>query len=558
MTVLQNLILPFHNAKSVLAKETYFVYEAGEGEYSFDTIGNSFPESFYTAYTNVRKIRLILAGLPADTKVSVYRKAAGGQSRLVSESFAVSEAGIDFDIELVPGQSRLYYKIKLEELPQELSVSWVCHDHKLFNASIALGITTFNKRSYLLENLEKLAEYKFMEMPFSEIIVVDNGDQRVGDFLGSDLKLPLTLIEQSNLGGTGGFERTAQEAVRHARTHIVFMDDDIVFHPDMLTRIFGFVSHAEREFILGGMCLFLNSDRPVIKEQGANVDKDHLFGLKLFNSGIDLKGDKEHMDRLTQTRETHYSGWWLNVAGLDGKEWVPPYFIKRDDISFGLASYNAGKPTIVPPNIFVWHSEIGSPAYYYYDIRNDLVMRSRLGFEASISAKQVLRNGIARFVRGDYRGLRVYVRSFDDFIKGPEHNFRDKDRVESTRDWVFKNMKRKVSFPEGELEPAPRASMLLSAVTLFGLLNPATYMRGPQALESNPRILQQWNLGSYLVQCEDDPSKAVEHIKSPKSLIELGKLVKLVAAYKLKRSSIVEAYKTMPFDRQYWENFFGD
>ena len=66
------------------------------------------------------------------------------------------------------------------------------------------------------------------------------------------------------------------------------------------------------------------------------------------------------------------------------------------------------------------HGEEGAPTYYYYDIRNDLILRARNHPGLGISLKQLFRIAgmLALTLRGDQQ--RMFNRALRDFMAGPK------------------------------------------------------------------------------------------------------------------------------------------
>ncbi|MEN9062982.1 hypothetical protein [Ponticoccus litoralis] len=156
-----------------------------------------------------------------------------------------------------------------------------------------------------------------------------------------------------------------------------------------------------------------------MKEQGANVSASHTFGIDLINPFTDLQGWDRH--RVYGFYEADFSGWWSLMVDLDGPAPAMPekQFIKRDDIMFGYESRRQDVVTVVPPNLVVAHGEEGAPAYYYYDIRNDLILRARNADRLSLSLKQLVR--IAGYLMLSLQADRqkMFNAALADFLAGP-------------------------------------------------------------------------------------------------------------------------------------------
>ena len=72
----------------------------------------------------------------------------------------------------------------------------------------------------------------------------------------------VSVIPNMNAGGAGGFTRGMLEALKEKRkkalTHILLMDDDAIFMPDLFVRVYGFLTTLKEKYraiTLGGTLL---------------------------------------------------------------------------------------------------------------------------------------------------------------------------------------------------------------------------------------------------------------------------------------------------------------
>ena len=89
-------------------------------------------------------------------------------------------------------------------------------------------------------------------------MVMEQGTQKVVDsefFAAAEAALgdKLRIIEQGNLGGSGGYARGQLESVRKGTaTYALMMDDDVVCEPEGIIRAVTFGDLARRPTIVGG------------------------------------------------------------------------------------------------------------------------------------------------------------------------------------------------------------------------------------------------------------------------------------------------------------------
>src|SRR5699024_4842637 len=131
---------------------------------------------------------------------------------------------------------------------------------------------------YCLDNIRTIAEDSDLRALLDVMYVVDQGADRLTDHpedldpLRSDLGDQLRIIEQGNIGGSGGFSRGMYEAATAGTTtYVINCDDDIVIEPDSLIRMVTFADFATRPTIVGAHMFDLNN-RSVLHTFGEIVD----------------------------------------------------------------------------------------------------------------------------------------------------------------------------------------------------------------------------------------------------------------------------------------------
>lgn len=128
------------------------------------------------------------------------------------------------------------------------------------NSSLSIAITTFNRPSYCLNQLQTIAAEKNLRDHLDTIYCVDQGTDRVQDqpdfqqtreLLGQQL----TYILQDNLGGSGGFSRGMYETVRAQKSaYVLLLDDDAITEPEAILRAFSFPITLPDQFSLVVEC----------------------------------------------------------------------------------------------------------------------------------------------------------------------------------------------------------------------------------------------------------------------------------------------------------------
>jgi galactofuranosylgalactofuranosylrhamnosyl-N-acetylglucosaminyl-diphospho-decaprenol beta-1,5/1,6-galactofuranosyltransferase len=173
------------------------------------------------------------------------------------------------------------------------------------------------------------------------------------------------LVQQPNLGGSGGYSRGLLEASTRWPEDPVFLhDDDAQAHPEMLRRLTVLAALAPRTFFGTGL---LDAHAPTRLQALAEGVARGPFrwgptdGLAAAegDGGIDVGPTTP--DTWTFTRPSdgaEYGGWWGCVvpAGAAGELGLAaPYFLKWDDAEYGLRAGRAGYPVRTLPGFAVHH-----------------------------------------------------------------------------------------------------------------------------------------------------------------------------------------------------------
>ncbi|MEL7090176.1 MAG: hypothetical protein AAFN94_00440 [Pseudomonadota bacterium] len=378
---------------------------------SFDTVANALPVEHYFRLTGLKKVTALARFAAPEWRVRVLSRTANKAPVLIHQETGTGTADVAVPVILGKRPYRVFFEISWTGGLEVDLMAWTTPAPQDMRP-MGVSITTYNKAAYLLPNLDTLAQSAAFAAGLLDILVVNNGDPLPEDPTMAEVKaLP-------NVGGTGGFLAGHAHFKAKGYRHFVIMDDDIAILPDFIDRLFA-LSCFVRNLHVGTMAEILNVPDRVIKEQGANVAPQHTFGIDLINPLTDLQGWDRH--RVYGYYEADFSGWWSLLVDLDGPapEMPEKQFIKRDDIMFGYESRRGDVPTIVPPNLIVAHGEEGAPAYYYYDIRNDLILRARSADSLSLSVVQLVR--IAGYLMLSLQAdrQRMFNAALRDFLGGP-------------------------------------------------------------------------------------------------------------------------------------------
>ncbi|MCL1630153.1 glycosyltransferase family 2 protein [Roseibaca sp. V10] len=260
-------------------------------------------------------------------------------------------------------------------------LDWITDTAPCVPVNLSVGLCTFNRESFLAETVAALVGQIAKTPEIKQIYVVNQGKSFTDpDLLELIDGLDVTLCEQANLGGCGGFTRTMVESINAVipTTHHLLMDDDIVLDPRVLERVVAFLSYCTAEVALGGQMLEL--ERPTrLYEAGGRLHP--LWFVENVGHGQDMA--HPHTLRLFHdTPQIDYNAWWFCVIPTRTIRRIglpPPIFIRGDDLEYGCRMKDAGVDTVPLPGCAVWHEGFAyktSDWLLYYDLRNRLIISS--------------------------------------------------------------------------------------------------------------------------------------------------------------------------------------
>ena len=202
------------------------------------------------------------------------------------------------------------------------------------------------------------------------------------------------------------------------------MDDDILCEPESALRLNAFANLTPTPTIVGAQMLFLKNPRVLL----AGAEIVDLATLRGGCWGVHGLNNADVVD-LRQNRRTdaRYSAWWtcLIPAEIVAAAGLPfPFFVRWDDIEYGLRASAAGFPTVTLPNAGVWHADFhwkdSDNSVIYFDVRNALITAALHGGVDVRTTSKALRWQIATSLVSMQYGLaHTVIRAIDDFLKDP-------------------------------------------------------------------------------------------------------------------------------------------
>ncbi|MDX5455871.1 MAG: glycosyltransferase, partial [Rhodococcus sp. (in: high G+C Gram-positive bacteria)] len=344
-----------------------------ESEVSMCTYFNAFPASYWRRWSTLTSVVLRLE-LTGHGRADVYRsKADSSRIHVEGREFSAAHdaATVEFEIDLGPFEDGgwIWFDITTDSDVTLRSAGWYAPVEAPGEASVAVGIPTFNRPTDCVKALVALASDPLVLDVVDAVIIPDQGTRKVRDEPGfteaaAALGNRLAIHNQGNLGGSGGYSRIMYEALKTTDCpYILFMDDDIELEPDSILRALALSRFAKSPMLVGGQMLNLQErshlhtmgeviDRANFMWTAApNVEYDHDFSTKPLR-------DREQSKLLHRRIDVDYNGWWMCMIPRQVAEEIGqplPLFIKWDDAEYGLRARAAGYPTVTMPGVAIWH-----------------------------------------------------------------------------------------------------------------------------------------------------------------------------------------------------------
>lgn len=294
---------------------------------------------------------------------------------------------------------------------------------------VSLVTTTYKKENFVVKNIELINNQLFTSNKYKEAFdwfIIDNGNTLMKSGVERE---NIHLIENKNVGGAGGFSCGIMHANNYKKkpTHIVLMDDDVLFSVDSFKRLYTMLSLLRDEykdhFISGAMLEMearhiQHEDIGYTTELGEHRPCKPRYDLSVWDSVIRNEEIISHDDR-------QYAGWWFCCipATIARNDNLPlPVFIRGDDIEY---SHRNKAKFITMNGILIWHQGFThkfSAALELYQVhRNDLVLNALGRYSSDIDIikrmKILFREEICKF---NYKGASLIADAIEDFMKGPK------------------------------------------------------------------------------------------------------------------------------------------
>ena len=390
-------------------------------------------------------LRIRLAG---ESKIVLYRSTARGFSHPVETIDVESDQPevIQRTLPLAPFIDGGWYWFDVIAGPGGttlIEADWLGPAPAAPTGRVSIGITTFNQPDFMIEQLHRLGEAADTLDVLDRVYVIDQGTDKVTQRPGFDeaakkLGDLLQVVEQGNIGGSGGFARAMDETVRAGRAdYVLLMDDDVRLDPEGILRAVTFADLARRPTIVGGH-MFSMYDRSLLHAFAEAVEPHKWWWGPSPNTKARHDFGRRNLRNtpwLHRRAESDYNGWWMCLIPTTVIREIGlsmPVFIKWDDAEYGVRARDRGFPTVSLPGVAAWQvpwddKDDARNWQAYYHLRNRLV--SALLHSPAPKGGAVISESLERQLQSllsmQYSTVALRLLAVEDVLTGPGHMHRE-------------------------------------------------------------------------------------------------------------------------------------
>ncbi|WP_104179082.1 glycosyltransferase [Arthrobacter sp. B0490] len=409
---------------------------------SFGTYFNAFPASYWRAHTDVAQVRLTVE-TDAEASVVIYRSSARGTSNRVQSVHVDAGSPVAVDLPITAFGDGGWYWFDLVAAEDDVTLQraeWAVPQPEGFEAgTLSVAVTTFNRPDYCVRHLSTFAESEDLLGVLDRLIITDQGTQKVRDQDGFDeaaatLGDKFTLLEQGNLGGSGGFARGMHETVNDGRSkYVMLLDDDVLVETEGILRAANFADFTRKPTIVGGH-MFNLYERSVLHSFGEEVNEYRYFWGPVSNTfeAHDFSSSNLRTTPWMHRRvDVDFNGWWMCLIPTSIIREIGlalPVFIKWDDAEYGIRAKAHGYRTVSLPGAAVWHmpwtekdDTIDWQAYYHQRNRWLAAMLYSPYKHGGRMPRESFAVDVRHLLSMQYSAVELRLNALEDLLDGPSH-----------------------------------------------------------------------------------------------------------------------------------------
>nr|WP_281360192.1 glycosyltransferase [Isoptericola halotolerans] len=398
---------------------------------------NGFPGAYWACWAGATRVRLQLHA-SGDGTVRLLRSDAAGRVSEVA-SGPVGEP-LESDLSAVGGW--LWCEVTAGAAPSASADppgvvvtggEWSVDASVRRDGEVVVSVTTMDKPEYCVATLATLAGAPELAEAGVRIQVVDQGTRKVAGHPGfaevaAALGQRLRMVDQPNLGGSGGFSRGMLETLDGGADAVLICDDDVEVEPEALLRAVRFHRAATAPVVVGGHMLDLA--RPTVLNSFSEVIHRRAFNWGppvMDRQWHDLAGGLRATPWLHERADSDFNGWWMCLiptAVLREVGLSLPLFLKWDDAEFCLRAGEAGFPTVSLPGACLWHmawTEKDDSVEWqaYLHVRNRVITALLHADGAGLLPLALLATDLKLLLALRYYPVDLHVRALREVLAGP-------------------------------------------------------------------------------------------------------------------------------------------
>ena len=323
------------------------------------------------------------------------------------------------------GEGLLWFRMTCESAEGRVRAFEITTDDEpARDVHLGVAITTFNRMPYVAANVARLAQLFKAHPDTAEdvsVLIVDNARNLELPLRGG---VPVEIVPNPNLGGAGGFARGLWEHRRRGQaTHVLFMDDDIAFEPEVIARTVSYLRFAtDPETCVAGS--MMRMDRPFVQfEAGADLDPTarNLWEARGRQQNLLYTEVLLNNERL---EPFDYGAWWFYAFPLTTTDdYPPPLFVRGDDVYWGLR--HARGKSVAINGIGVWHADFdhkNGPTSVFYENRNVPILTALAypDYTAAELRKRVVELALRSVFSFRYDSAQAALDGVEAFLDGPQ------------------------------------------------------------------------------------------------------------------------------------------
>ncbi|KAB8288635.1 glycosyl transferase [Bifidobacterium ramosum] len=412
--------------------------------YSTGSYYNAFPAAYWAQWTNVQNVALRMQ-VRGNATVTVHQSDSHARDRIVSTvpvSSSATPQTVEATISIAGMRAGgwLWFDVAANDTDSVTLADavWLSAAPENRTLTASLAITTMNKPEWCIRQFNLLANMADMSL-IDAIYVVDQGSDLVTEHDGyaeakNRLGDKLRIIRQGNVGGSGGFARGMYEVERHNESgYALLLDDDTVLEPESISRAIAFANHCIKPTLVGGNMLFL-SEPTRLCALAEVFNRTRVFWTPAEGTPkFDDLAARPFLDStyLHKRVDADYNAWWMCLIPVEAIRKIGlsyPFFIKNDDVEYGVRAQQAGFRTVTVPGVCLWHQSFVDKDdildwQAYFHVRNKIIMGllySRLPWGGDLF-REMLRASMSAAIKMRYSAVTLHQMAVNDVLQGAEH-----------------------------------------------------------------------------------------------------------------------------------------